>query len=288
MSVAIEDPRRGRLAALRSIGGGPLYWASVGVLVAFLVVAVFAPWLAPYDPEAVDLGNTLAAPSPQHWLGTDDVGRDTLSRLIYGSRTSLVGPLFVVVFSTIAGIAVGLVAGWRGGRVDAVLTRVLDVLFAFPALLVAILVVAMFGKGLAAPIIAMSVAYMPYVARLTRSLVIAHRSRPYVASYRVQGFSGSYIALRRVLPNTSSTVVAQSTLNFGYALLDLAALSFIGLGVQPPTADWGLMVNQGRSAVLSGEPLSAVAPAVAIIVVVVAFNVVGEELGDRMARRDRS
>lgn len=286
MSVAIETPRTSRLSALRTFGGAPLYWACVAILVAFVLVAILAPWLAPYDPDAMSLSDTLAPPSPAHWLGTDELGRDTFSRLLYGARTSLVGPLCVVVFSTVLGVIVGLVAGWRGGWVDAVLTRVLDVLFAFPGLLLAILVVALFGKGMVAPIIAMSVAYLPFVARLTRSLVVTHRSRPYVAAYRVQGFGGTSVAVRRVLPNTSATVLSQSTLNFGYALLDLAALSFIGLGVQPPTPDWGSMVNQGRGAVLAGEPLSAIAPALAIILVVVAVNVVGDELGDRIARRD--
>lgn len=286
MSVAIETPRRGRLGALRAFGGSWLYWACVAVLVGFVVVALIAPLIAPYDPDATNLSDTLAPPSPEHWLGTDEAGRDTFSRLLYGARTSLVGPLCVVVFSTILGVVVGLVAGWRGGWVDAVLSRVLDILFAFPGLLLAILVVALFGKGLAAPIIAMSIAYMPFVARLTRSLVVQGKSRPYVAAYRVQGFGPIHTSVRRLLPNVSSTVLAQSTLNFGYALLDLAALSFIGLGIQPPTPDWGSMVNQGRGAVLAGEPLSAVAPALAIVLVVVAFNVVGEELGDRIARRD--
>ncbi len=286
MSIAIETPRTGRLAALRSFGGAPLYGVSIVVLAAFVLVAVLAPLIAPYDPAALDLSNALAPPSPQHWLGTNELGQDTFSRLLYGAQTSLVGPLCVVVFSTVLGVLLGLIAGWRGGWTDAFLTRVFDILFAFPGLLLAILVVALFGKGMVAPIIAMSIAYMPFVARLTRSLVITHRSRPYVQAYRVQGFGGASIALRRVLPNTSATVLSQSTLNFGYALLDLAALSFIGLGVQPPTPDWGSMVNQGRGAVLAGEPLSAIAPALAIVIVVVAFNVVGEELGDRIARRD--
>jgi peptide/nickel transport system permease protein len=261
-------------------------WVSLAVMAAFVLMALFAPLLAPYDPNATDLSDVLAPPSPAHWLGTDQVGRDTLSRIIFGTRTSLVGPLAVVLFSTLLGVLVGLVAGWRGGWLDAVLSRVLDVLFAFPGLLLAILAVSLFGKGLAAPVLAMSIAYMPFVARLVRSLVLQGRSRPYVAAYRVQGFGAVHVAVRRLLPNVSPTVLAQSTLNFGYALLDLAALSFLGLGVQPPTADWGTMINEGRSAVLSGQPLSAVAPALAVVVTVVAFNVVGEELGDRIARRD--
>jgi peptide/nickel transport system permease protein len=163
---------------------------------------------------------------------------------------------------------------------------VLDILFAFPSLLLAILAVALFGKGLGAPVLAMAIAYMPYTARLVRGLTAQEKNRPYVSAYLVQGHAPVYVAVRRLLPNLGPTVLAQSTVNFGYALLDLAALSFLGLGVQPPTPDWGAMINQAEAAVLQGQPLSAVVPAVAVVLVVVAFNVVGEQLGDQLARRD--
>jgi len=285
-SVLVAAPVRSRLTRLRRLGGLLVVAAAV-VLVVFVLMALFARWLAPYDPNAVDLSNTLAPPSSAHWLGTDEVGRDTLSRLIYGAQTSLIGPLAVVLIATILGTLTGLYAAWRGGVVDALISRALDIVFAFPALLLAILVVAIYGKGLTAPVIAMALAYTPYTARLVRSLVLQEKTRPYVAAYRVQGFSGFFIAYRRVLANVSPTVLAQSTVGFGYALLDLAALSFLGFGVQPPTADWGSMVNNGEGAVLQGQPLSAIAPAIAIVVVVVAFNLVGESIGDRIAGRDR-
>jgi peptide/nickel transport system permease protein len=166
--------------------------------------------------------------------------------------------------------------------VDAVLARIFDVVFAFPSLLIAIMAVALFGKGLVAPVIAMSIAYAPFVARLTRSLVTAERSRPYVAAYRVQGFGGAWIAFRRVLPNVTPIVGAQSTLNFGYVLAELAALSFLGLGVQAPTADWGAMINEAQAGVIGGHLLPALVPAVAVVLVVVAVNVIGEELSDRI------
>ncbi len=279
-------PGTGRLSRLRSYGGSWLFRLSCLVLVGFVALAAFAPLLAPYRPDQTDLLLSLAPPSPAHWLGTNQFGQDTLSRIIYGSRTSLIGPLSIVVLSTVLGILLGLVAGWRSGWIDAALSRIFDITFAFPGLLLAILAVALFGKGLAAPVVAMSIAYTPFVARLVRSLVLQAKSRPYIAAYQVQGFGSVHIATRRLLPNIAPTVLAQSTLNFGYAMIDLAALSFLGLGVQPPTADWGAMINEGRGAVLSGQPLSAIAPALAIIVVVVAFNIVGEELADRVAGRE--
>ncbi|WP_405977235.1 ABC transporter permease [Streptomyces sp. NBC_00158] len=256
------------------------------LLALFVLVALLAPWLAPHDPTFGRLGDTLLGPGPDHWLGTDQGGHDTLSALIAGTRTSLAGPLAVVVASTVLGVAVGLFTAWRGGRTDRLAGRVLDVLFAFPALLLAILAVALFGKGMTAPVIAMALAYMPYTARLVRGLALQEKARPYIAAYRVQGHSALFTTVRALLPNIAPTLLAQSTVNFGYALLDLAALSFLGLGVQPPTPDWGAMINQGQAAVLQGEPLSAVVPAVAVVVVVVAFTVVGENLGDRLAGRD--
>lgn len=277
---------RNRLARMRAFGGSWIVWLSGGVLVLFVLVAVLAPVVAPYDPESTDLRNVLAPPSADHWLGTDQVGRDTFSRLVYGARTSLVGPLAVVVTSTLIGVVLGLVAGWRGGWIDSALSRVFDIVFAFPALLLAILAVTLFGKGLVAPIVAMSIAYTPFIARQVRGMVIASRSRPYVAAYTVQGFGPIDVAVRRLLPNIAPLILAQATVMFGYALLDLAAMSFLGLGVQPPTSDWGAMINDSRGAVLLGEPLTAVVPSVAVIITVIAFNILGEELADRIARRD--
>ncbi|HEU4465776.1 MAG TPA: ABC transporter permease [Agromyces sp.] len=270
------------LRAPRARRANTTFLVSVGIVAAMTLAAILAPLIAPYPPDQVDLGAVHAGPSAAHWLGTDALGRDLLSRLIYGARTALLGPLLVVVTSTVLGILLGLLAGWRGGWLDAVLGRIFDVVFAFPSLLIAIMAVALFGKGLVAPVIAMSIAYAPFVARLTRSLVTAERSRPYVAAYRVQGFGGAWIAFRRVLPNVTPIVGAQSTLNFGYVLAELAALSFLGLGVQAPTADWGAMINEAQAGLIGGHFLPAIVPAVAVVVVVVAVNVIGEELSDRI------
>ena len=266
----------------KKMRGRGIVIASMEILVVVTLAAILAPWVAPYDPDAVDFTAFYAPPSAAHWLGTDSLGRDLLSRIIWGGRTALLGPLLVVVFSTVLGILLGLLAGWRGGWIDAALGRIFDVLFAFPSLLIAMMAVALFGKGLVAPVIAMSISYAPFVARLTRSLVAAERTRPYVAAYRVQGFGGAWIALRRVLPNVAPIVGAQSTLNFGYVLAELAGLSFLGLGVQAPTADWGAMINEAQSGIAAGQFLPAIAPAIVVVLVVVAVNIVGEDLSDRI------
>ncbi|QNS08410.1 ABC transporter permease [Streptomyces xanthii] len=276
--------RRPGLSRLRT-AGSPLYLACLVLVALVTTAALFATWVAPYDPNAVELGNAMAAPSADHWLGVDAAGRDTLSRLLIGARTSLLGPLGVVVFSTLAGVAVGMAAGWRGGWLDSVLSRSTELVFAFPGMLLAILIISVYGEGLLAPVVALSIAYLPYVSRLTRSLVLAERKRPYVSAYQVQGHSALQICLRHVLPNIAPVVLAQSTINFGYALMDLAGLSFLGLGIPALTPDWGRMVFDGQTAIQHGYPLSAVLPCVLIVLTVVAFNVVGERWADRVARR---
>ncbi|MFJ8163684.1 ABC transporter permease [Streptomyces sp. NPDC096136] len=278
--------RRPGLARIRA-AAPPLHIACLALVAVVVLAALLAPWLAPHDPNTVDLGDALAAPSAAHPFGVDAAGRDTLSRLVLGARTSLLGPLGVVAFSTVAGIAIGTAAAWRGGWLDSVLSRSTELVFAFPGMLLAILIISVYGEGLLAPVLALAVAYTPYVSRLTRSLVLVERARPYVSSYRVQGHSALQICLRHVLPNIAPVVLAQSAINFGYALMDLAGLSFLGLGVPALTPDWGRMVFDGQTAVQHGYPLSAILPCAVIVLTVVAFNVVGERWADLVARRDR-
>ncbi|MEU0835970.1 ABC transporter permease [Streptomyces sp. NPDC005969] len=279
--------RRPGLGGLQVLGQGPLFTAAVAVLFVLILVAVLAPVLAPYDPESLDLSASLVGTTGDHLLGTDQSGRDILSRLIDGARTGLLGPLLVVGVSTFLGTLLGVVAAWRGGWADAVVSRSMDMVFAIPGLLLAILLVAVVGSGMTAPVIAMAVAYTPYVGRLVRGIAQQEKARPYIESYRVQGWSGWTICLRHLLPNIAPTVFAQSAMNFGYALMDLAALSFLGFGVQPPTADWGAMINEGQSALQQGAMLPALAPSACIVLAVVAFGIVGEGLADRIAKRER-
>lgn len=267
------------------IKGDRLRTTALVVIALLVLAAVLAPLVAPADPDAMDLSASLAGPSADHLLGADASGRDLFSRVIYGARTGLLGPLGVVALSTVLGVIAGLVAAWHGGWVDTALSRSMELIFAFPGLLLAMLVVAMYGPGQVGPMITLAVAYTPFVGRLVRGVARAEMGRPYIAAYRALGFGGLAVCVRHLLPNIAPVILAQSTINFGYALLDLAGLAFLGLGVQPPAADWGAMINEGQTAVLQGALGPILVPGLAIVVSVIAFNIVGESLADRVSRR---
>ena len=256
------------------------------VITLIVLAALLAPLITPYDPDATDLSGSLAGISGEHPLGQDALGRDVLSRLLYGARVSLAGPAIVVLVSTLVGVPLGLLAGYRGGVVDAVLSRTWDVVFAFPSLLLAIVVVATFGANFLVATLAISVIFTPIMARVVRGVVIGERRRTYVDAYRVLGFRHAGIAVRHVLPNVLPTVVAQATVHFGYALLDLAGLAFLGLGVQPPTPEWGSMLAQGREN-LRTSPVEVIAAGLAIAITIIAFNLLGDALMERARRRTR-
>jgi peptide/nickel transport system permease protein len=262
----------------------PVLAACLVVIAALVLVALFAPLLAPYDPDQPNILGSNEGPSSAHVLGTDSVGRDILSRIIYGARLSLLGPALVVAAATVAGVAIALVAAWRGGRADGLIARLVDILFAFPGLIFAILAVAMFGTGLVAPVVALSIAYTPYIARVVRSAAIKERNLPYVAALHVSGISGTRICLRHLLPNLLPYVAVQAAVSFGYALVDLSALSYLGLGVQPPDAEWGRMIADGQSAILNGQPQASLFAGLAVVITVIAFNL----LADRLLRREAS
>jgi peptide/nickel transport system permease protein len=282
-AAAAEPARPGRLrrTAKGFSGLGTLGTVALVICVLLALLAIVAPLIAPQNPNTVTLSQAYAGPSSAHLLGTDSNGRDLLSRLIIGSRTSLLGPLLVTLMAAVIGAILALICAWFGGWVDTAISRVLDVLFSFPGLLLAVVAVAVFGRGLRAAVIALGISYIPYHARVTRSAALRERSMPYVAALHVQGFSGLRICTRNILPNVFPLIVAHATVAFGYAMIDLAAISFLGLGVQPPTADWGSMVSTGEPGILSGRPQESLYAGICIVVAVAAFNVLGERMSDR-------
>ena len=279
MPTAEASASRRGLAVLRATG--PAGIASTAVIAAATFAAVFGPLLAPYDPDLPNLSLAWASRTGGHLLGYDFEGRDVLSRLLAGAQSSMLGPLAVVILSVTAGTLLAVTAAWRRGVSDTAISTGLNVLFAFPGILLAILAAAVFGAGLTAAAIALSIAYLPYVARLLRGAALRERGQPYVAALEVQGASAAAICLRHVVPNIGPLIVAQATILFGYAMVDLAAVSYLGLGVQPPAANWGVMIAENQDGLLLGHPLPAVAAGLCIVAVVIAVNVLGERLFER-------
>jgi peptide/nickel transport system permease protein len=275
--AAVPGTRRSRsLSGLR--GTGVAGMVSAAVIALATVAAVFGPLLAPFNPDLPNLGLAWVGPVGGHLLGYDFQGRDVLSRLLAGAQSSMLGPLAVVILSMAAGAVLAVVAAWRRGAADAVISSGLDILFAFPGILLAVLATAIFGAGLTAAAIALSIAYMPYVARVLRGVALRERSQPYVAALEVQGSSATTICLRHIIPNMLPLIVAQATIMFGWAMVDLAAISFLGLGVQPPAPNWGVMISENQTGILQGYPLPALSAGVCIVAVVIAFNILGERL----------
>lgn len=260
---------------------------AAGFLLLTALAAVLAPLVAPYEPDAIDLNASLAVPDGAHVLGTDQSGRDLLSRVLHGAGPSLVAPLALLALASVIGIALGTLAAWYGGWVDAFVSRVTDVMFAFPGLLFVILIVSVFGDGLTTAVIALALAYSPVVAKYTRSIALAERAKPYIDAYRVQGMGGFAICVRRLVPNLAPSLIGYLVLMFGQVLMGMATLSYLGFGAQPPSSEWGLMVKEGQAALVQGALWPALVPGTAIALVVVAFNVVGVRISDRLGVRER-
>jgi peptide/nickel transport system permease protein len=275
IAVPAVTPKRHR-------GWDPILTTCSFVIGIVVLVAIFAPLLAPDNPDTTNILNANAPLFGSHVLGTDNLGRDLLSRLIYGARLSLLGPALIVFAATVVGTALAIAAAWIGGRFDAATSRVLDILFAFPGLVFALLAVAMFGSGLWAPVVALAIAYLPYAARVLRSVAIRERNLPYVSALYAGGVPSWRICVGHILPNIVPFVLVHAALAFGSALIDLSALSYLGLGVQPPSAEWGLMVSDGQSAILNGFPAESLLAGAMIVIVVVASNLFGDRLGARV------
>ncbi len=295
LSGAARKP--GRLAA----PGSALWYyrrswlgmAAAVVALVFAVAALFAPWLTPYADAGrgvPDLAIRLQGPSWFHWMGTDDLGRDVLARLLFGARTALMVAVGVVALSVVVGVLVGAVSGYFGRWVDEVLMRITDTFLAFPPLLLAVLVAAALGASVRNTIIAIAVSWWPWYARLVRSQVLSLRERPFIKAVRAIGVPHRRIIAVHVIPNAMAPVWVQATADLGAAVLTAAGLSFVGLGPRPPTADWGVMIAEGRQYVLSGQWWIAGFSGAAIVIAAVAFNLMGDvirDVTDPRTREDR-
>ena len=276
---------------LRSLLGSRTAAFGLALTVLLALVALLAPWAAPYRPDEIHPIDSLLPPSSRYLLGTDDLGRDILSRIVYGARVSLMVGVIAVGIAALVGVPLGLIAGYHVGRLDALIMRVMDALLAFPAILLAIALMAVLGPSLQNAMVAIGIIYVPAFARITRANVLSVREKEFVEAARALGGGTLYIAALVVLPNCLSPLIVQGSLGVANAILVEAALSFLGLGVQPPEPSWGSMLAFGRS-LLGRAPWYATFPGLAIFLTVLALNFLGdglrEALDPRLATAERA
>jgi ABC-type dipeptide/oligopeptide/nickel transport system permease subunit len=268
--------RQGFLADLLRHKGGAF---GLAVVALFVFLALFGRLVTPYDPNVGELASTLAAPSAHHLFGTDELGRDTLSRVIDGSRIAVVVALLSVAMALVIGVVIGVVAGYFGGWVDTVLNRSQDVLFAFPTLLLAIIIVAVLGPGLFNAVLAIAIVSTPRFARLARASALGVKTSEYLDAARLAGVGTAAILVRHMLPNVLPSVIVLAALSMSTAQLAYASLSFLGLGVSPPQADWGSMLSKARD-FITFAPWLVVWPVAALVLLLLAFNVLGDAIRD--------
>jgi peptide/nickel transport system permease protein len=260
----------------------PLSLFSVAIILLFVLVAILGPWIAPYPEQGfgkTNVATRMLPPSPEHLLGTDRLGRDMLSRIIIGARPALVASLVVVGLAVVIGSLLGSLAGYVGGWVDEVIMRITDLFLAFPALLLAMAIVAAIGPGLTNAMLAIAVSWWPWYTRLVRGVALSLRQRYFVEAARSIGVNNVTIVLRHILPNCISPILVQATIDIGTVILAATGLAFIGLGTQPPAPDWGLMVSEGRGFILN-EWWYSTFPGLVIFISVLAFNLLGDVLRD--------
>ncbi|MGH7264843.1 MAG: ABC transporter permease [Candidatus Rokuibacteriota bacterium] len=284
---AIRSPRLRRfLEAWQRFRRHRAALVGLGLLVALLALALAAPLLTPYDPERQNLSRVLRPASGEHPLGTDHLGRDMLARLLYGGRLSLVIGFLAVGVGLAVGVPLGAISGFQGGRTDLVVQRFADILLSFPGFLLALSLVAILGVGLGNVIIAVGVSAIPSFIRLVRGSVLSIREQPYVEAAAAIGQTRPAIIFRHVLPNAMAPVIVQGTLSLGFAILVAAGLGFLGLGVQPPTAEWGSMLGEGRQYIFRAPGVTTF-PGLAIFLAVLGFNLFGDGLRDALDPRMR-
>ncbi|MEM2908312.1 MAG: ABC transporter permease [Candidatus Hadarchaeales archaeon] len=285
-SIQSYMKRMGRSPALRYLKRDVRAWVGLGIVLAIVGVAIFADFIAPHDPETQHLEDKLLGPCKKYPLGTDDLGRCIFSRIVYGSRIALTIGILLVSLEAAIGVPYGLIAGYRGGRLDETMMRVVDAVIAFPGLVLAIAFVGFFGPGLYKLVIALSITGWAGYARLTRGQVLAVKEEVYIEAAKAIGERDRSIILRYVLPNIISPLIVLATMTLPAAILLSSAMSFLGLGVQPPTPDWGAMLRE-HSRYLAERPLMSVYPGIAIIITVLGFNFLGDALRDAFDPRLR-
>ena len=266
-------------ATLKAFNTNKTSWIGLVVFLIVVIVAILAPVLAPYDPNDQNILEKLRAPTLEHWLGTDSFGRDTLSRLIYGARISLIIGVVSTLAAMIIGTAIGMLAGWHGGRLDTVTMQAMDVLLAFPSLILGLILVAMLGPSMVNIIIAIALTSIPPFARIARAPTIAVKEREFVDAGRALGYSDTRLLIVHILPNILPEILVMGSLWLANAIRTEASLAFVGLGVKPPTATWGGMIREGFENILDSYWLALV-PGVAILIVIFALNLLGDGLRD--------
>lgn len=276
-----------RVASWRLLLSNPVTAISAAVLLAVLIVAVSASWIAPYGINDVDVPSALQGPGTAHWFGTDELGRDVFSRVLVAIAASLRVAVVSVALAAVIGVLVGVLAGYRGGWIDTVVMRVVDVMFAFPVLLLALAIVAVLGPGITTTMLAIGIVYIPIFARVARASALGVRVEPFVAVSRSMGTGDGYILIRHILPNIAGPLIVQLSLSLAFAILAEAALSFLGLGIQPPQPSLGRMIFDAQGFVTLAWWM-AVFPGAAIFVMVLAFNLFGDGLRDVLDPKQRT
>lgn len=280
-----------RVNAWRLLAGNPVTLISAAVLAAVVVISVAAQWIAPYGVNDIDVPQALQPPSGAHWFGTDELGRDVLSRVMVAVQASMKVAVVSVAFAAVIGVTVGVIAGYlagrQGGWVDTVLMRIVDVMFAFPVLLLALAIVAVLGPGIGTTVLAIGVVYTPIFARVARASTLSVRVEPFVSVSYTMGTGPRYILTRHILPNISGPLIVQTSLSLAFAILAEAALSFLGLGIQPPQPSLGRMIFDAQGFVTLAWWM-AVFPGLAIFLIVLALNLLGDGLRDVLDPKQRT
>ncbi|MGQ9780802.1 MAG: ABC transporter permease [Nitrososphaeria archaeon] len=287
MKIDRESPRmRELLLTLYVIRRSKITVTSLGILALFFAIAIFAPWISPFDPTEPHTSELFLPPNSKYLLGTDHLGRDNLSRILYGARYSMLASLLVVFVTVLVGMPIGAASGYLGGKVDEALMRITDIILSFPGITLALLLAYVLGRGIYSAALALSLVGWTSMARIVRGVVLAEKGKDYVLAAKIIGKNNFQILFNEIMPNCIYPVIIQAVMMMGTVIISLAGLSFIGVGVQPPEPDWGVIISEGRQYILE-YPWLSILPGLLMITVVLAYNMVGDRLRDALDPRLR-